>query len=128
MSHAKKYRLLSDLKKFRGSTFQDSPRKKYTLARLSIPGQPVYYGVSAHGQKMYIRPNAISRSHAEGDVFNQAARHPPTSRYGMLVVDRPPCRACGVYNGILSMARQIGLKVIDIVHPKSPFRERYYLK
>lgn len=124
---AKKHRQLSDLARFRGDTWVDTPQKKYVLARLSIPGNRPIYGVSAHGQKTHLRA-PISRTHAEGDAFNQALRKKGNSTYGQLVVDRPFCKSCGQMGGVMSMARQAGLRVLDVVQPHLPYRERFYLR
>lgn len=91
-------------------------KKKYTLSKLTI-GDKSYYGVNAHGTKVFLAVNPISRTHAEGDVFNQARKDTLTSTTGILFVDRTMCVPCGVKGAVTSMARQIGLKKLVIIEP-----------
>jgi hypothetical protein len=43
-----------------------------TLARLDVGGRS-FYGINAHGRPISLRTNAITRTHAEADAFQQAA-------------------------------------------------------
>jgi hypothetical protein len=81
-----------------------SPDDGYTLAKLEINGE-TFWGINSHGQKVDLRVNPISRTHAETDVFNQASRARISGGDGRLVVDRPLCGACGTRGAVRSMAR-----------------------
>jgi hypothetical protein len=49
---------------------------KYTVSLLEVDGQEIW-GVSAHGQDVTFRVNAISKTHAEIDALNQLANASP---------------------------------------------------
>jgi hypothetical protein len=87
-----------------------------TLARLDVGGQS-YYGINAHGQEIDFQVNAISRTHAEADAFQQAKDAGVYGGNGTLYVDRPLCDACGIYGGVRSMMRQLGLDSLRVVTP-----------
>jgi hypothetical protein len=89
-----------------------------TLARLEIGGNE-YWGINAHGQAVEpLRVNAISATHAEADAFAQAARAGESGGIARLVVDRELCPACGTFGGVRSMARQLGIRVLQVVTPE----------
>jgi len=88
-----------------------------TLARLDIADR-TFYGISAHGQPVTLRVNAISASHAEADVFQQAANASIKGDSAILYVDRSLCRSCGLNGGVRGMAKQLGLNEIIITTPK----------
>ena len=87
-----------------------------TFARLDIGGKS-FYGINAHGQRVTLRVNPISRSHAETDAFQQAYNAGVSEKWGVLYVDRDLCGACGRSAAVKSMARQIGLEELIIVTP-----------
>jgi hypothetical protein len=107
---------LSDLAAFR-SQLGLAPAEG-TLARLDV-GSQSFYGISAHGQDVSLRVNAISATHAEADVFQQAANAGINGGSGVLTVDRSLCLACGQNGGVSSMARQLGLDSLTIQTPGS---------
>jgi RHS repeat-associated protein len=107
---------LSDLAIFR-SQLELAPGQG-TLARLDISGQS-FYGINAHGQDIRLSVNAISATHAEADVFQQAANAGINGGSGLLTVDRSLCLACGQNGGVSSMARQLGLDSLTIQTPGS---------
>ncbi len=86
------------------------------IARLDVNGRS-FYGVNAHGQHVTLRVNAVSASHAELDAFQQAANGGATGTTGRLFVDTPLCDPCGLYGGVKSLARQIGLQSLEIITP-----------
>ncbi|OKH19827.1 hypothetical protein NIES208_01415 [[Limnothrix rosea] IAM M-220] len=91
-----------------------------TVTKLQI-GDKTYFGVNSsrnpNRRKITLRVNFISRTHAEADVFQQAFDAGVRSDYVKLVVDRDPCRACGLRGGIKGMARQLGVKTLEIISP-----------
>lgn len=117
---------LADLRKSIGM-----PPGEGAVARLDIGGQS-FYGNSAHDLPVDIAPlNAISRSHAEAHVFQQAKNARVSSRQAVMFVDRPLCMPCGAYGGVGSMMRSIGVEdlfvntpdgwfLIRSVHPSTP--------
>jgi RHS repeat-associated protein len=107
---------LSDLATFR-SQLGLAPGQG-TLARLDIGGES-FYGINAHGQDVSLSVNAISATHAEADVFQQAANAGINGGSGLLTVDRSLCLACGQNGGVSSMARQLGLDSLTIQTPGS---------
>ncbi len=86
------------------------------IARLDVGGKS-FYGVNAHGQPVTMRVNAITATHAEMDAFQQAANAGARGGTARLFVDSELCGACGVNGGVRSLARQLGLKQIEIVTP-----------
>jgi len=71
-----------------------------------------------------LRPNAITRQHAEADAFNQeadafnqAAWSGTTAEKATLTVDRNLCGACGRSGGVKSMAKALGIKELTVVTP-----------
>jgi len=89
---------------------------KSTLAKLVI-GEDDWFGINAHGQDVTLSVNAISRTHAETDAFQQAYNDGVTGTGGTLYVDRELCKACGQNGAVKSLARQLGLKQLTIVTP-----------
>lgn len=87
-----------------------------TLARLDA-GERTFYGISAHGQPKTLSINAISATHAETDVFQQAAKAGISGGEATLYVDRKLCKACGKYGGLRSLARQLGLTKLTVIAP-----------
>ncbi|HMV87751.1 MAG TPA: deaminase [Blastocatellia bacterium] len=87
-----------------------------TIARLDI-GEHSFYGISAHGQNVSLRVNAISRTHAEADVFQQALNSGARDDFARLVVDRALCTACGQNGAVASMARQLGIRELQVITP-----------
>jgi hypothetical protein len=63
-------------------------------------------------------PNAISQSHAETDVFQQAAKAGISGGEATLYVDRKLCDACGQNGGVRSLARQLGLSKLTVITPE----------
>jgi RHS repeat-associated protein len=87
-----------------------------TLAKLEINGKS-FYGINAHGQEVSLTVNPISRTHAETDVFQQAANAGVSGGRGRLVVDRDLCTACGPKGAVHSMMRQLGIDELEVVTP-----------
>jgi hypothetical protein len=107
---------LADLAKFRSELGLASGEG--TLARLQV-GNSQFYGINAHGQPITMRVNAITRSHAEADAFQQALNSGVTGRTGTLHVDRALCQACGANGGVRSMVRALGLEKLTVITPGS---------
>ena len=87
-----------------------------TVARLDV-GTRSFYGVNAHGTEITLRVNPISRTHAEADVFQQAANSGARRETATLYVDRSLCTACGRNGAVSSMARQLGIHELRVVSP-----------
>ncbi|MCA1975148.1 MAG: hypothetical protein LDL44_20125, partial [Caenispirillum sp.] len=85
-----------------------------TLARLDVGGQS-FYGINAHGQPVSMSVNAITRTHAEADAFQQAINAGASGTTATLYVDRALCSSCGTFEGVRGMARQLGLESIEVV-------------
>ena len=62
-----------------------------------------------------LRPNAQTGTHAEANVFSQAAWAGSKSDRATLYVDRDLCKACGQNGGVKSMAKALGIKELTIV-------------
>lgn len=90
------------------------------LARLDVGGQS-FYGINAHGQNITLSVNAITKSHAEADVFQQAANAGISGGRARLFVDADLCQACNLNGGVRSMARQLGLQSVEVITPTSWF-------
>jgi hypothetical protein len=105
---------LSDLSQLRSQLKMEPDAG--TLARLDIGGR-FFYGISAHGQPVTLSVNAISASHAESDVFQQAANAGIFGGEATLYVDRNMCKACGEKGGVRSLARQLGLTKLTVITP-----------
>jgi len=88
-----------------------------TLARLDVGGRS-FYGINAHGQPVGMRVNAITRAHAEADAFQQAANAGVSGERATLYVDSALCPACGPNGGVRGMARQLGLKEVEVITPQ----------
>lgn len=95
-----------------------SPADRATLAKLETGGQE-FWGENAHGRTVGLVVNAISRTHAEADVFEQARVAGVRATTARLVVDRELCRACGRNGAVRSMACQIGIEQLEIITPAS---------
>lgn len=106
---------LADLARFR--TGLGLSAGEGTLARLEVNGQ-TFYGINAHGQPITMGVNAITRTHAEADAFQQALNAGAKGGNATLHVDRGLCMACGQNGGVRSMARQLGLDQVTIVTPQ----------
>ena len=106
---------LADLAKFRGEL--GLPAGEGTLARLDAGGKS-FYGINAHGQPVSLRVNAITRTHAEADAFQQAANDGVAGGRATLYVDRALCSACGSNGGVLGLARQLGLTEVKVITPQ----------
>jgi hypothetical protein len=89
---------------------------KATLSKLEM-GDQDFYGINAHGQDITLRVNAISKTHAEADAFQQAFNAGVTSDEATLTVDRDLCNACGQNGAVKSMANQIGINELTIISP-----------
>jgi hypothetical protein len=61
--------------------------------------------------------NAITRTHAEADAFQQAINAGASGKRATLFVDRALCPSCGTYGGVRGMARQLGLESVEVVTP-----------
>ena len=73
----------------------------------------------AHGQRINLRVNAITRTHAEADAFQQAANASMRGGSATLYVDRALCIACGPNGGVVGLAKQLGVGELTIVTPQS---------
>lgn len=87
-----------------------------TLALLDIGGKK-FTGWSFLGTQELHNVNAIFKTHAEGDVFEQAIRAEVNSREATLVIDHPGglCPAC--IAAIPEAARQAGIEFLKVVTP-----------
>jgi Metallopeptidase toxin 4/MafB19-like deaminase len=97
-----------------------SPSDAATLAKLVIDGQ-TFEGVNSKLQnprsKITLKANAQTKTHAEAEVIQKAidAGKKGTAKEAEMWTDRDACDACGKYNGIGSLARELGVEKI-IVH------------
>jgi hypothetical protein len=87
-----------------------------SVAKLEI-GAEGFYGVNAHGQQVTLRVNPISRTHAETEVFQKAYDANAADDTARLIVDRDLCKACGQNGAVKSLARQLGIKQLEVVTP-----------
>jgi len=106
---------LDDLARFRSEL--GLAQGEGTLARLDVGGRN-FYGINAHGQPVNLRVNAITRTHAEADAFQQAANAGVSGGRGTLYVDRALCPACGQNGGVRGMMRQLGLEELEVITPQ----------
>jgi RHS repeat-associated protein len=106
---------LADLARFRAELGQRAGEG--TIARLDAGGRS-FYGINAHGRPITLRVNAISRTHAETDAFQQAVDAGVKGGRGRLFVDRALCPACGKNGGVAGLARQLGLEELEVVTPQ----------
>lgn len=106
---------LDDLARFRGEL--GLAEGEGTLARLDVGGRS-FYGINAHGQPVNLRVNAITRTHAEADAFQQAANAGVSGGRGTLYVDRALCPACGPNGGVRGLMRQLGLEELEVITPQ----------
>lgn len=113
----------ADLAKFRDDLklpASGAAKDKSTLAKLTVDDKS-FFGINAHGQKSGMRVNAISKTHAEMDVFQQAAKSGVKGGKGRLVVDRELCKACGDFGAVKSLAKQLGLEELFVSTPTKNF-------
>jgi hypothetical protein len=94
-----------------------NPDDKQTFAILKADGKE-YWGINGR-KPIAIQVNAISRDHAEIDALNQLFldRQASGIRGGnaILLVDRPPCPACGTNGGIRSGVRAAWLDELKVI-------------
>jgi hypothetical protein len=86
------------------------------VARLDVGGRS-FYGINGHGQATTLRANPITLTHAEGDVFQQAANAGMRGGSGRLFVDSALCGYCGRSGGVRSLVRGLGLERLEVVTP-----------
>jgi hypothetical protein len=96
-----------------------SPDDKATIARFVHSSGEEFMGINAHGQTGSLKINAISKTHAEADVFIQAQKKGVSGGYGTLYVDRELCVACGEKSAIQNMANQLKLERLVVIGPES---------
>jgi RHS repeat-associated protein len=116
---------LDDLAKMRGQLHLPPPGPgSPTLARLDIGGKS-FYGISGV-KDIDLVVNPISRTHAEADVFQQAANAGVTAETATLYVDYPNglCLACAGNGGVDTLARQLGLREVQVVGPNFSYPYR----
>jgi deoxycytidylate deaminase len=106
---------LDDLAKFRQEL--GIPHGQGTLARLDVGGRR-FYGINAHGRPVNMKVNAITRTHAEADAFQQAANAGTRGGRGTMYVDRALCPACGQNGGVRGMMRQLEISELRVVTPQ----------
>jgi len=91
-----------------------------TVAYLRISNNE-FFGVNSKYQspktEILLKVNAQTKTHAEAEVVQKAINAGMKGRVKSVEmwVDRDPCKACGVNNGIGSLARELGVEEI-IVH------------
>jgi RHS repeat-associated protein len=107
---------LAELRRGLGLPAAGSADDGATLARLEIGGDK-FYGINAHGQPVTLKVNAISKTHAETDAFQQAFNAGAGGGKARLVVDRDLCAACGQNGAVKSLARQLGVTELEVVTP-----------
>ena len=118
----------ADLARYRheqGMPIAGSKNDQDTAAKLIVDENNVYYGHNGGRTRndvltQFKRANAITPTHAEGDVLYQARLDIGTGKNATLVVDRYPCKACGYYGGIRSLAKQMEIESITVVTPSTP--------
>lgn len=90
-----------------------------TLALLKINGQQ-FEGINSADQNprtaITLRANAQTKTHAEAECVQKAINGGMvgTSTTAEMWIDRPPCDACGKYNGLGSLARELGVTKLTI--------------
>jgi RHS repeat-associated protein len=110
---------LDELAVIRAGLGEAAPK---TLALLQVD-DIVKIGQNASGRAITVSVNAISKSHAEIDVLEQlleeAIAQGVTSGFKRvrLAVDRDLCMACGLFGGVRSVARQVGIEELEVVTP-----------
>ena len=65
-----------------------------------------------------MKVKAISRSHAEADVFQQALNAGATGGNATFTVDKALCTPCGRSGGVRGMARQLGIDELTVTTPQ----------
>ncbi|WP_051666740.1 deaminase [Pedobacter sp. R20-19] len=100
-----------------------------TLSKLKI-GDTEFSGINSKLQnpktKITLKANAQTKTHAEAEAVQKAidAGKKGTAKEAEMWTDRDACDACGKYNGIGSLARELGLERI-IVHSPSGTKTYY---
>jgi pyruvate/2-oxoglutarate dehydrogenase complex dihydrolipoamide acyltransferase (E2) component len=93
-----------------------------TVAKIKI-GDDEFYGVNSKYQapktKVEGKVNAQTKTHAEGQAVQKAidAGKKGTAKEAEMWVDRDACDSCGKYNGIGSLARELGVEKITVHSP-----------
>jgi MafB19-like deaminase len=114
---------LDDLAKLRIELALPAPGPGSKAFRLAIGGK-TFYGWSG-GKDIAMRVNPVSRFHAEADVFQQALNAGMTGEAtATLYVDYPGglCLACAGNDGVDTLARQLGLREVQVVGPNFSHR------
>ncbi|MGC4113772.1 MAG: deaminase [Myxococcales bacterium] len=124
LRRAEFHRAMLEFKQFRQELgLGPAGKQGGTLTKLVI-GERSFWGKNAHGQRVTLRVNPISRTHAETDSFQQAHNAGVSGGRGVLYVDNPDyplgmCPSCGDYGAVESMARQLGLESLTVVSPNA---------
>jgi len=94
-----------------------------TLSRLEINGK-TYDGINRGFQDPRTpmsldRVNAQTVTHAEADAVQQAVNDgmKGTAKTAEMWVDRDPCKSCGPYGGLRSLARNLGVNQLTVHSP-----------
>ncbi|WP_198409040.1 deaminase [Fibrella aestuarina] len=93
-----------------------------TVSKIKI-GNDEFYGANSKYQKpktkVTLKANAQTKTHAEAEAVQKAinAGKKGTAKEAEMWVDRDACDACGKYNGIGSLARELGVEKITVHSP-----------
>ena len=121
-AYEKDFQDLADYRKRKKMPEAGSENDDSTAAKLII-GDNEYYGKNAGQTKADVIEELIvnpqTATHAEGDVFYQAKtkKDGVNSTKATIILDRYPCKSCGINGGIRGMAKQLGITDLTIVTP-----------
>ncbi len=101
-----------------------------TLAKLKIGGEEfegINSGLQNPRTKINLKANAQTKTHAEAEAVQKAinASKKGSATEAEMWTDRDACQACGKYNGIGSLARELGVVKITVHSPSGT--NIYYL-
>lgn len=111
---------LAEYRKSLGLPSSGSQADKSTIAKLEIGGES-FFGVNSsdnpYPHEIKFNINAITKTHAEADAFQQAYDRGIKGGKARLIVDRDLCAACGLRGGVNYMAWQLGIEELEIIAP-----------
>jgi RHS repeat-associated protein len=112
---------LADYRGMLGKLPAGSEGDDSTAAKLTINGQNFFGTNGRRQQRQLEKVNVNTVDHAEGDAADAALKAGATgAKSAVMYVDRSPCKSCGDYGGLRSIARNLKVDELRVYSPDFP--------